>query len=135
MAIVDIKNFCCGRFPRRIDLGIACVSCFFQPPWCPRGPHPGQQQNERLHEYCGPLLGEYVLNEGSLAARGALRVALYGNLRKDRGKPNTILASMEEAGDCVESTLGYTDEEQTCRDGGGSGQKQSSEIVCMLSNA
>ena len=41
---------------------------------------------------------------------------------------------MEEAGDCVESTLGYTDEEEAYRDGSGSGQKQA-QIACMLSNA
>ena len=65
-----------------------------------------------------------MLNGGILAARGALRVALYGSLRKGRPKPNTILASTGGARDCVESTVGYTGEEQAYRDGGGSGQKQ-----------
>jgi hypothetical protein len=58
-----------------------------------------------------------VLNEGILAARGALRVVLYGKLRKGRPKPKTILASIEEARDQVESTLDITGERQTCGDG------------------
>lgn len=71
----------------------------------------------------GPSIREGRVKWGYLGGAGCIARGVIREPQERPAETQHHLASMEEARDCVESSLGYTDEEETCGEGGGSGLK------------